>query len=96
MYKRQLDALLTLLDLSRAVFRRIVLNFAWALVYNCVGVPVAAGVLFPIRAGGGHVRLAPVWAALAMAMSSVSVVGSSLLLRTRVPVLGFRARRSQD
>jgi len=94
-----LDALLTLLELSRAVFRRIVLNFAWALVYNCVGVPVAAGVLFPIRTGGGgggHVRLAPVWAALAMAMSSVSVVGSSLLLRTRVPVLGFRTRRCQD
>jgi len=94
---QNLDALLTLLDLSRAVFRRIVLIFAWALVHNCIGVPVAAGVLFPLRTGGGgHVRLAPVWAALAMAMSSVSVVGSSLLLRTRVPVVGFRATRRQD
>lgn len=86
-----LNTLLTLLKLSQAVMRRIMFNFGWALVYNCIGVPVAAGAFYAITtAGGQHVRLAPVWAALAMALSSVSVVASSLLLRTKVPVVGFR------
>ncbi|KAI5464736.1 E1-E2 ATPase-domain-containing protein [Mariannaea sp. PMI_226] len=87
----RLAAVVTLLDLSRAVFRRIRVNFAWALVYNMVAVPVAAGCLWPLTTGGGkHVRLDPVWAALAMALSSISVVLSSLSLRTRVPGIGFR------
>ena len=89
----QLGSILTLIDLSRAVFRRVKFNFAWALVYNLVALPVAAGVLYPVRTaggGGGHVRLDPVWASLAMALSSVSVVGSSLLLKTRLPVVGVR------
>ena len=69
-----------LLDLSARVFRRIKFNFAWALVYNIILVPVAAGVLFEVKSGGGW-RLGPVWASAAMAGSSVSVVVSSLLLR---------------
>lgn len=69
-----------LLDLSTRVFRRIKFNFAWALVYNIILVPVAAGVLFEVKKGGGW-RLGPVWASAAMAGSSVSVVLSSLLLR---------------
>ncbi|KAF2636680.1 heavy metal translocatin, partial [Massarina eburnea CBS 473.64] len=108
-----LTALLTLLDLSRVVFRRVYLNFGWALIYNIIAMPIAAGVLYPITTGrkvmdmhhngvgmeGGmgmgesgatHVRLDPVWASLAMALSSVSVVCSSLLLRSRVPGVGFR------
>ncbi|KAH8601097.1 putative copper-transporting ATPase 3 [Bisporella sp. PMI_857] len=55
-----LYTLLTLLDLSKVVFRRIKFNFAWALVYNMIALPVAAGVLYPI--GGRHIRLDPVWA----------------------------------
>lgn len=86
----QLSSILTLIDLSRAVFRRVKFNFAWALVYNLVALPVAAGVLYPVRSGGGHVRLDPVWASLAMALSSVSVVGSSLLLKSRLPIVGVR------
>jgi Cu+-exporting ATPase len=86
-----LRALVTLLELSRVVFRRVVLNFAWALVYNLVALPVAAGALYAITSGGKHVRLDPVWASLAMALSSVSVVSSSLLLRTKIPLVGFRA-----
>jgi P-type E1-E2 ATPase len=87
----RLAAVVTLLDLSRAVFRRIRVNFAWAVVYNVLAVPVAAGCLWAITTSGGkHVRLDPVWAALAMALSSISVVLSSLSLRTRVPGVGFR------
>jgi heavy metal translocating P-type ATPase len=85
-----LTSLLTLIDLSRTVFSRIKFNFAWALVYNMLALPVAAGVLYPIKSSGGHVRLDPVWASVAMALSSLSVVCSSLLLRTRLPVVGFR------
>lgn len=89
-----LMALLTLIDLSRVVFRRIKFNFFWALVYNCAALPIAAGVLFPVKTGGGgHVRLDPAWAALAMALSSVSVVCSSLMLRSKVPGVGFRAAK---
>ncbi|CAK7210130.1 hypothetical protein SCUCBS95973_000687 [Sporothrix curviconia] len=86
-----LQAVVTLLELSRVVFRRIAFNFGWALVYNIVAVPIAAGVLYPIRtASTNHVRLDPVWASLAMAMSSISVVLSSLALRSRIPGIGFR------
>lgn len=86
-----LAAVVTLLDLSRAVFRRIRVNFAWAVVYNMIAVPVAAGCLYPITTGdGSHVKLDPVWAALAMALSSISVVLSSLSLRTGIPGVGFR------
>ncbi|CAD0111892.1 unnamed protein product [Aureobasidium uvarum] len=88
-----LHALVRLLELSRVVFRRVMLNFAWALVYNLIALPVAAGVLYAISSGGKHVRLDPVWASLAMALSSVSVVSSSLLLRTRIPLVGFRASK---
>lgn len=81
----------TLLGLSAAVFRRVKVNFAWALVYNMVAVPIAAGVLYPVvPPAGGHVRLDPVWASLAMALSSISVVMSSLALRSGIPGLGFR------
>ncbi|KAI5918023.1 heavy metal translocatin [Camillea tinctor] len=87
-----LGSVVTLLALSRVVFTRIKLNFAWALVYNLIAVPVAAGCLYPVVVRGQHVRLDPVWASLAMALSSISVVLSSLALRLRVPGLGFRER----
>jgi Cu+-exporting ATPase len=82
-----LHALLTLIKLSRTVFRRVKFNFAWALVYNMVLLPVAAGVIYPAH---GHPRLNPVWASLAMALSSLSVVCSSLAMRTSMLVIGFR------
>ncbi|KAE8372488.1 E1-E2 ATPase-domain-containing protein [Aspergillus bertholletiae] len=88
-----LTSLLTLIDLSRLVFRRIKFNFGWALVYNCIAVPVAAGAFYAIVSNGTHVRLDPVWASLAMALSSVSVICSSLLMRTRLPLVGFRPRK---
>ncbi|KEY70044.1 hypothetical protein S7711_09870 [Stachybotrys chartarum IBT 7711] len=85
-----LTTLLTLIRLSRTVFRRVKFNFAWALVYNLIALPIAAGVLYPIRSRGQHIRLDPVWASLAMALSSLSVICSSLLLRSKLPVVGFR------
>lgn len=86
-----LQSVVTLLELSRTVFRRIAFNFGWALVYNVVAVPIAAGALYPIRTSStSHVRLDPVWASLAMALSSISVVLSSLALRSRIPGIGFR------
>lgn len=62
-------------DISQKTFNRIKLNLFWALIYNIVGIPIAAGVF--IRFG---IELSPEYAALAMAFSSVSVVTSSLLL----------------
>lgn len=85
-----LNSLLTLVQLSRAVFRRVKFNFGWASVYNLVALPIAAGVLYPVKTGGSYTRLDPVWASLAMALSSVSVICSSLLLRTNLPLVGFR------
>lgn len=81
--RSDLSLIPTLLNLSRRVFRRVKLNFAWALVYNVTLIPVAAGVFFPLGATSTQEgwRLSPVWASLAMACSSVSVVGSSLALR---------------
>ncbi|KAK3615476.1 hypothetical protein LTR56_026562 [Elasticomyces elasticus] len=84
-----LTTLLTLITLSRAVFQRVKFNFAWALVYNLAALPIAAGVLYPVKSQGQHIRLDPVWASLAMALSSVSVICSSLLLRSKLPIVGF-------
>ncbi|KAH7410609.1 P-type ATPase-like protein [Cadophora sp. MPI-SDFR-AT-0126] len=89
-----LNSLITLLDLSKFVFRRIKFNFGWALIYNLIALPVAAGVFYPISSGGKHVRLDPVWASLAMALSSISVVCNSLALRSRLPGVGFKAREA--
>lgn len=63
------------IDISKKTFSRIKLNLFWALIYNVIGVPIAAGVFV-----GFGLQLSPEFAALAMAFSSVSVVTSSLLL----------------
>jgi heavy metal translocating P-type ATPase len=88
-----LHSLLTLITLSRTVFQRVKFNFAWALVYNVVLLPIAAGVIYPVH---GHPRLNPVWASLAMALSSLSVISSSLVMKTGIPVVGFRAAREAE
>jgi len=63
--------------LSEAVMRNIRQNLFFAFIYNSGGVPIAAGVLYPIFG----VLLSPIIAAAAMALSSVSVVGNALRLR---------------
>ncbi|XP_077240235.1 putative copper-transporting ATPase HMA5 [Tasmannia lanceolata] len=75
--KSNLEDVITAIDLSRKTFSRIRLNYIWALGYNILGIPIAAGVLFPATG----FRLPPWLAGAAMAASSVSVVCCSLLLK---------------
>ncbi|KAF5729985.1 Heavy metal atpase 5 [Tripterygium wilfordii] len=75
--KSSLEDVITAIDLSRKTFSRIRLNYIWALGYNILGIPIAAGVLFPST----RFRLPPWIAGAAMAASSVSVVCCSLLLK---------------
>jgi P-type Cu+ transporter len=63
--------------LSRATMRNIRQNLALAFVYNAVGVPVAAGVLYPLTG----TLISPIWASAAMTLSSVSVIANALRLR---------------
>jgi Cu2+-exporting ATPase len=67
------------IQLSRATFRKIRQNLFWAFAYNTLAIPVAAGILYPYFG----ISLNPTIAGLAMAFSSVSVVASSLSLRSQ-------------
>jgi Cu+-exporting ATPase len=78
-----LRAAVTAIDLSRFTMRKIRQNLFWAFVYNSIGLPIAAGVLFPAF----HFLLNPMIAGAAMAFSSVSVVSNSLLMRRYRPAL---------
>ncbi|KAJ2814788.1 hypothetical protein IWW50_007027, partial [Coemansia erecta] len=75
--RSSLYSLLTFLDLSRVVFRRIKLNFIWASMYNVICIPIAAGILYPAADRG----LPPVIAGLLMIASSLTVMASSLSLK---------------
>tara|TARA_B110000444_G_scaffold135370_1_gene127140 strand:- start:2240 stop:4522 length:2283 start_codon:yes stop_codon:yes gene_type:complete len=71
------------LSLGRSTMKRIRTNLGWAFLYNSVGIPLAMGILLPVTG----FLLPPAFAAAAMALSSVSVVGNSLLLRWWQPNL---------
>jgi Cu+-exporting ATPase len=79
--KSDLEDVLMCLDLCSRTFRRIQYNYIWAFGYNIFAIPIAAGVLYPPL----HFQLPPWIAGACMAMSSVSVVVSSLLLRRYKP-----------
>ena len=75
--KGDLRGVVRAVNLARATMRNIKQNLFFAFVYNAVGVPIAAGVLYPVFG----VTLSPIVAAAAMSLSSVSVVGNALRLR---------------
>lgn len=75
--KSNLEDVITAIHLSRKTIGRIRLNYVWALGYNILGIPIAAGVLYPFT----RYQLPPWVAGACMAASSVSVVCSSLLLQ---------------
>lgn len=78
--KGDLGGLVRAIELSRATMDNIRLNLVFAFVYNGIGIPVAAGVLYPFCG----LLLSPMLASAAMALSSVSVIGNSLRLRKAV------------
>ena len=65
------------LSLGRSTMRRVRSNLGWAFIYNAIGIPLAMGIMLPFSG----FLLPPAFAAAAMSLSSVSVVGNSLLLR---------------
>jgi P-type Cu+ transporter len=79
--KSRLEDVVIAMDVSSRAFRRMRWNYVWALGYNVIGIPIAAGALFPLM----HRRLPPFLAAVAMGASSVSVVLSSLTLKLYTP-----------
>jgi Cu+-exporting ATPase len=78
--RNNLMDVVTAIQLSKKTYSKIKQNFIWAFCYNAALIPVAAGVLQPIG-----IVMNPVFAAGAMAFSSISVVSNSLLLRRFKP-----------
>ncbi len=76
--KDDLRDVVTSIDLSNYTIKKIKQNLFWAFAYNSAGVPIAAGILYPFIG----FLLNPIIAAIAMAASSISVVGNSLLMKT--------------
>jgi cation transport ATPase len=76
--RSDLRSIVNALNISRATMRVIRQNFVLAFVYNVLGIPLAAGAMLPLLG----IQLTPMYAAFAMAMSSVTVVSNSLRLRS--------------
>jgi Cu+-exporting ATPase len=75
--KGDLNGIVHAIHLSRAVMRNIRQNLFFAFVYNALGIPIAAGVFYPVFG----LLLSPVIAGAAMSLSSVSVIGNALRLQ---------------
>lgn len=75
--RSDLHDLVVAFDLAKVVFQRIKMNFLWAFIYNVISIPFAAGVWYPWT----KMALPPHYAGFAMALSSISVVISSLMLK---------------
>ena len=76
--KGDLSAMVRAVRLSRAVMRNIRQNLFWAFAYNLAGLPLAAGVLYPLNGW----LLNPMFAGAAMSLSSICVVSNALRLRS--------------
>ncbi|MFF4576651.1 heavy metal translocating P-type ATPase [Streptomyces sp. NPDC001410] len=87
-----LSGVVTAIRLSRATMRNIKQNLFFALVYNAVGIPIAAGALYPLWG----IRLSPIIAAAAMALSSLSVVTNASRLRRWRPEPLAKAETSEQ
>ena len=90
--KSRLSDAVAAVDLSRAAMRTIAQNLFWAFFYNAVGIPLAAGVFYPVFGW----LLSPMVGAAAMSMSSVSVVTNALRLRRWRPAEVAAATRSRE
>lgn len=75
--KNDLLDVVNAIKLSKAVIRNIKQNLFWAFFYNCIGIPLAAGVFYPLW----EIKLSPMFGAFAMSMSSLFVVTNALRLR---------------
>jgi Cu+-exporting ATPase len=71
--------------ISKSSFKRIKINFFWAFMYNLLLIPLAMGILYPAN----HFKLDPMLAGAAMALSSISVVISSLMLKLFKPTVSL-------
>lgn len=76
--KGDLRGVVTAIALSKATIRSVKQNLFWAFIYNVIGIPIAAGLLYPFFG----ILLSPILASAAMSLSSVSVVANSLRLRS--------------
>lgn len=74
--KKDLGGIISIIDLSKRVLNTIKGNLFWAFFYNCLGIILASGILYPLI----HIRLNPMIGALAMSFSSVFVVGNALTI----------------
>ncbi|XP_030454846.1 copper-transporting ATPase HMA4-like [Syzygium oleosum] len=90
--KSNLEDVITAIHLSRKTMSRIRLNYVWALGYNILGMPIAAGILYPFTG----IRLPPWLAGACMAASSLSVVCSSLLLQSYKKPLDVHDAQGQN
>lgn len=79
---RDLNAVADAIELSKKTMSKIRQNLFWAFFYNVLGIPIAAGIFFPLYG----VLLQPIYAAAAMSLSSVSVVSNALLLKRFKPM----------
>ena len=86
-----LDAV-TAVELSKKVSRNIKQNLFWAFIYNIIGIPLAAGVWYPLF----HLQLSPMFASAAMSLSSVCVVSNALRLKLFKPSYVQKAELPQE
>lgn len=74
--KNDLSSILDLIHISKKTIRNIKQNLFWAFFYNCLMIPIAMGILKPIG-----ITINPMWASLAMVLSSITVILNALRLR---------------
>lgn len=92
--KNNLQSAVTAIQLSRATLRNIKQNLFWAFFYNTMGIPIAAGLLYPLFG----LKLSPIFGAAAMSLSSVFVVTNALRLKffRPKPVKAIKSRISEN